>query len=326
MTTSRPLIGLASLAVAAVLAATGAIADTYPSKPVKVLTGYPPGGATELIGRVLTDSLTKALGQPFYVEGKPGAAGNVAGEVLANSPPDGYTLNLVGMGIMATNKLLYPDMKYDPETAFAPISVLVRLPIFLEVSTKLPVRSFQEFVVYAKQHGAKLNHGSPGIGTLPHLAAELVKSKMGFQSTHVPYRGTGPFVQAMSQGELQWAWDTPHSAMTMVKNGAVRLLAVSTAKRAEQFPDVPTLAEVGFGETDWTAWFGLVAPAGTPRDIIDRLSGEIGRGFRDPEVAARLRNSGYEPAPTTPAEMARIVARDRVLWSEVVHANNIAVE
>jgi tripartite-type tricarboxylate transporter receptor subunit TctC len=326
MTTSRPLIGLASLAVAAVLAATGAIADTYPSKPVKVLTGYPPGGATELIGRVLTDSLTKALGQPFYVEGKPGAAGNVAGEVLANSPPDGYTLYIAGMGIYTVNRELYPDMKFDPAQAFAPITILAQLPILLEVSTKLPVTNFKEFVAYAKQHGANFNHGSPGIGTSPHLVAELLKTKFGFQSTHVPYRGTGPFVQAMTSGELQWAWDTPHSALAMSKNGAVRLLAISTAQRSQLFPDIPTIREAGIADEDWPVWFGLVAPAKTPREIIDRLSGEVARGFKDPEVATRLRNAGYEPTPTTPEDMLKIVARDRARWSEVVRANNIKTE
>jgi tripartite-type tricarboxylate transporter receptor subunit TctC len=317
---------LTSVALVAVLGAAEAFAQAYPSRPVRVLIGYPPGGPTELIGRVLTDHLTKVMGQPFYVEGKPGAAGNVAGEITANAPPDGHTLNIVGMGIMATNRMLYPDMKFDPQTAFAPITVLVRLPILLEVSTKLPVKTYQEFVAYARQHGAAFNHGSPGVGTLPHLAAELFRSKIGFQSTHIPYRGTGPFSQAMQQGELQWSWDVPHTAMTLSKNGAVRLLAVASAKRVDQFPDVPTLAEQGFGETDWNAWFGLVAPAQTPKEIINRLADEISKGFRDPENIARLRNAGYEPATTTPEEMARTSARDRVLWSEVIRANNIKAD
>jgi tripartite-type tricarboxylate transporter receptor subunit TctC len=310
------------------LSALGAAAraQTYPSKPVRVLTGYPPGGPTELIGRVMTDHLSKAMGQQFYVEGKPGAAGNVAGEILANSPPDGHTLYIVGMGIMATNHVLYPDMKFDPTKAFAPITVLVRLPILLEVSTKLPPKTYKEFVEFMRTTKTPLNHGSPGMGTLPHLAAELFRSKIGFQSTHVPYRGTGPFAQAMQQGELQWSWDVPHTAMTLSKNGAVRLLAVASAKRVEQFPDVPTLAEHGYGATDWNAWFGLVAPAGTPKETIDRLAGEIAGGFKQPDNVARLRNAGYEPATTTPEEMARMSAKDRVLWTEVVRTNNIKAD
>jgi tripartite-type tricarboxylate transporter receptor subunit TctC len=320
---------LRSVAVCAVSAATlvgVAHADTYPSRPVRVLTGYPPGGPTELIGRVLTDHMSKVMGQSFYVEGKPGAAGNVAGEMLANSAPDGHTLGIVGLGIMTVNHVMYPDMKFDPLIAFAPITVLVRLPIILEASSKIPVNNYAEFVAYAKQPGRQFNHGSPGVGTLPHLAAELFRSKIGFPSTHVPYRGTGPFSQAMMQGELQWSWDVPHTAKTLSQNGSVKLLAVASPKREPGFPDVPTLKELGYGDTDWTTWFGLVAPAKTPKDIIDRLSNEIKKGFADPENAARLRNAGYEPATTTPAEMAAIIAKDRVIWAEVVRANNIKAE
>jgi len=302
------------------------LAQAYPTKPVRVLIGYPPGGATEVVGRILTDHMTKAMGQAFYVEGKPGAAGNVAGDILTNSPPDGYTLNLVGMAIMTVNHFLYPDMKFDSSKDFAPVTVLVRTPIFLEVSTKLPVTTYREFLAYAKEHGARLNYGSPGMGTLLHLAGELLKSRAGFQSTHIAYRGTGPFVQAMSQGELQWAFDTPHSAMTISRNGAVKVLAVTSATRSEQFPDVPTLAEHGVGDAEWNVWFGLVAPARTPKEIIDRLAAEVARGFKEPDNVGRLRNAGYEPATTTPEEMAKIAARDRVIWTEVVRANNIKAD
>jgi tripartite-type tricarboxylate transporter receptor subunit TctC len=301
-------------------------AQSYPSKPVRVLTGAPPGGPTELVGRVMNDHLSKAMGQQFYVEGKPGAAGNVAGEILANAPADGHTLYLAGMGVMAVNQALYPDMKFDAMKAFAPITVLVRAPVLLEVSAKLPPTNYKEFVEFVKTSRTPLNHGSAGVGTIPHLAAELFKSKIGFQSTHVPYRGIGPFAQAMQQGELQWSWDVPNTAMTLARNGAVRLLAVATARRLDQFPDVPTLAELGFGAADWSGWFGLVAPAGTPKEIIDRLSAEIASGFKQPDNVARLRNAGYEPATTTPEEMARIVAHDRALWTEVVRANNIKAD
>jgi tripartite-type tricarboxylate transporter receptor subunit TctC len=218
---------------------------------------------------------------------------------------------------------MYPDMKFDVMTAFAPVTVLVRLPIILEASSKIPVNNYREFVAYAKQHGAQFNHGSPGIGTLPHLAAELFRSKIGFQSTHVPYRGTGPFSQAMMQGELQWSWDVPNTARTLSQNGSVKLLAVASPKREAAFPDVPTLKELGFGDTDWTTWFGLVAPAKTPKDVIARLAAEIKKGFAEPENITRLRNAGFEPATTTPEEMTKIIVKDRAIWSEVVRANNI---
>jgi tripartite-type tricarboxylate transporter receptor subunit TctC len=324
--TIRHVVGGAVAALLVTLGAAGATAQPYPSKPVRILTGFPPGGPTELIGRVVADYLTKSLGQPFYIEGKPGAAGNVAGELLANAPPDGHTLYLAGMGVMAVNHALYPDMKFDTTTDFAPVTVLVTVPLVLEVSTKLPVNTYGEFVAYARQHGARLNFGSPGIGTLPHLAGELMKSRLGFQSTHVAYRGRGPVVQAIGQHELQWALDEPHTAGTLVKNGAVKVLAVAAKARTAHFPDVPTFAEAGLPDSDWTPWFGLVAPKRTPREIVDRLSAEVGRGFKLPENIERLRNAGYEPATTTPEGMTEMIVRERARWPEVVRVNQIKVE
>ena len=319
---------LAALAALLGLAAPSeavAQASAYPNKPVRILTGYPPGGPTDIIGRVLGDHLGKALSQPFYVEGKPGLAGNVAGGILATSPPDGYTLYIVGLGLIAVNADLYKNMGYDPATAFAPITLLVDLPIVLEVNAKLPVNSYDEFVKYAKS-GVALNHGSPGIGTLPHLAAELFKSKIGFQSTHIAYRGTGPFSNAMMQGEVQWSFDVPNTAITLSKNGFVKLLAVTSAQPYPPFPGVPTMAQLGQSDMTATTWFGLVAPAGTPKEIIGKLHDEIARGWKIPEVAARLSNAGLDPMTTTPEETAKIFAADRAKWGAVVRANHITAE
>lgn len=321
----RQALGVALIAVAA-LGLTGAgHAQTYPSKPVRILTGYPPGGPTDVIGRVLTDHLTQAMGQPFYVEGKPGAAGNVAGSILANSPPDGYTLYIVGLGIMAVNYDLYSNMSYDPGKAFAPITLLVNLPIVLEVTSKLNISSYKDFVAYAKS-GAQLNHGSPGIGTLPHLAEELFTTKIGFKSAHVPYRGSGSFATGMMQGDVQWSFDVTNTAISLYQNGFVKLLAVTSEGRYPSFPDTPTIAEVGLPELTSTTWFGLVAPAATPKPIIDRLHDEIARGWAIPEVAARLKNTGLDPATTTPEETAKIFAADRAKWGAVVREHNIKPE
>ena len=315
----------AALALAIGSGAALAADVAYPTKPVRVLTGYPPGGPTDIIGRVLTDHLAQAMGQPFYVEGKPGLAGNIAGGILAASPPDGHTLYIVGLGLIAVNADLYPNMTYDPAKAFAPITLLVNLPIVLETNDKMPVSSYQEFVKYAKS-GAKLNHGSPGIGTLPHLAAELFKSRIGFESDHIAYRGTGPFSTAMMTGEVQWAFDVTNTAITLKQNNFVKLLAVTSPQRYPNFPDVPTMAELGRPEFTSTTWFGLVAPAGTPRAIIDKLHDEIERGWKTPEVAQRLRNTGLDPATTTPEETTKIFAADRAKWGAVVRANNIKAE
>ena len=301
-------------------------AQSYPTKPVRILIGYPPGGPTEVIGRVLADHLTQAMGQSFYVEGKPGAAGGLAGEVLVNSAPDGYTLNIVGLGVIATNHVLYDKMSYDSLRDFAPITLLVRLPVILEVSSKIPPASYRDFIAYAKAQDGKLNHGSPGIGTLPHLAAELLKMREGFMSEHVPYRGTGPFAQGMMQGELQWSFDVPNTAITLTRSGAVRVLAVAAKTRHPSFPDVATLGELGVADAEWDTWFGLAAPRATPKDIIDKLHAEIERGWKRPEVAQRLRNAGLEPSTTNPEETAKIFAASRERWSAVVKANNIKAE
>ncbi len=317
---------VAALAIAGAAAGTVEAADVaYPTKPVRVLTGYPPGGPTDIIGRVLTDHLAQAMGQPFYVEGKPGLAGNIAGGILASSPPDGHTLYIVGLGLVAVNADLYPNMTYDPAKAFQPISLLVDLPIVLEVNAKLPVSTYQDFIKYATS-GVKLNHGSPGIGTLPHLAAELFKSRIGFDSDHIAYRGTGPFSTAMMSGEVQWSFDVPNTAITLSQNGFVKLLAVTSPERYPNFPNVPTMVELGQPEMTSTTWFGLVAPAGTPRAIVDKLHDEIVRGWKMPEVAQRLKNAGLDPVTTTPEETAKIFAADRAKWGAVVRANHIKAE
>ncbi len=322
---ARPLAcAVAALALAFAFAAPAA-AQSYPNKPVKILTGYPPGGPTGLIGQVLADHLSKALGQPFYVEGKPGLAGNIAGAILASSPPDGYTLYIVGLGLVAVNADLYKNMTYDPAKAFAPITLLVNLPIVLEVSSKIGVNTYQDFLKYVKS-GVKLNHGSPGIGTLPHLAAELFKSKIGFQSDHVAYRGTGPFANAMMTGEVQWSFDVTNTALTLHQNGFVKLLAITSPQRYPNFPDVPTMAELGQPDMTSTTWFGLVAPAATPKEIITKLHDEIVRGWNMPEVAKRLSNAGLDPTTTTPEETAKIFAADRAKWGAVVRANHITAE
>jgi tripartite-type tricarboxylate transporter receptor subunit TctC len=317
----------AALALALTVAggAAPALAESYPSKPVRILTGYPPGGASDVIGRVLTDHLTTALGQPFYLEGKPGAAGNVAGEILANAVPDGHTLYIAGLGNVAVNRELYGNLTYDPAKAYAPISLLVRFPSILEISAKLPVATYPEFVAYAKA-APKLNHGSPGIGTLPHLAAELLKTKLGFRSEHVAYRGSGPFANAMMQGEIEWAFDVPNTALTLSQNGFAKLLAVAWPTRYEAFPSLPTMIELGVPGFDATTWFALVAPAATPRPIIERLSAEVARGFSLPEPAARLRNSGLDPFTSTPEQTAAIFEATRATWSAVVRANHIKAE
>jgi tripartite-type tricarboxylate transporter receptor subunit TctC len=308
------------------LASAAASADGWPSRPVKMIIGYPPGGGTDLVGRLAADHLSKVFGQPFVVENKPGAAGNLAGEFVVNAPADGYTLSVVGQSIMTVNSILYKDLRFDPTNDFVPITLLVRLPVVLEVYKDTPAKTYAEFVDYVKKAGTSLNHGSPGIGTLPHLAGELFKQRIGFESVHVPYRGSPPFAQGMTQGELQWSFDVTNTALTLSQNKVVKLLAVSSAKRWPAFPDVPTFTELGVPNMEWSVWFGIVAPAKTPKPIIDKLSQETAKAWAVPENAQRLRNAGLEPFATTPEETAKIFKADRELWSKVVVENNIKAE
>jgi len=317
----------ALIAAALALAVAGAAqAQGYPSKPVRLINGFQPGGPTDVIGRILADHMTRATGQQFIVEAKPGAAGNLAGEIVANSPPDGYTLLISASGLLVANHALYGNMSYDPAAALTPISILVRIPMPLDVGAKLPAASYADFIAYAKANPGKLNHGSPGIGSVPHLAAELLKKRVGFTSEHVPYRGSGPFMQGMMQGEVQWAFDSPNTALQMVRNGSIKAVAITGVRRDENFPDVPTLEELGMKDTDWTSFFALVGPAKLPKDIIDKLFAEVARGWNDPEVVQRLKNVGFNPSGVNPAESARLIARDSALWTQVVRDNNIKAE
>jgi tripartite-type tricarboxylate transporter receptor subunit TctC len=322
---TRRTVAAAAIAAALVWAAPAG-AQGYPTKPVRVLNGFPPGGATDVVGRVITDHLTQSLGKPFVFEPKPGAAGNIAGEALMAAPADGYTLYLVAPAVVTVNHSMYKGMSFDPATAFAPISLLARLPILLEVHAKHSVKSFKEFVDFAKTTTAPLNYGSPGIGSLMHLAGELLRTHYGFKSEHVPYRGTGPFAQAMMQKELDWSFDVPTTAQQLSQGGHVRLIAISGPRRDERFPSVPTLTEVGFADGTWTTWFALVGKAGTPREIIDLLASEVAKAYRNPDLAGRITAAGLEPAATTPEETAHIFALDRARWSAVVRANNIRAE
>jgi len=321
------MMRVAWAAAAALLIGIGAAAaQTYPAKPVRVLNAFPPGGATDVVGRVVTEHLTKALGQPFVLEAKPGAAGNLAGEALVNAPADGYTLYLVAPAVAVVNHAMYKDMPFDPAKDFAPITLLAKLPFLIEVSTKHPFTTYRDFIAFAKTTKQPLNHGSPGIGTAPHLAAELLKMREGFKSEHIPYRGTGPFGQGMMQKELDWSFDVPSSALALSQGGFVRLVAITSEAPDPRFPGVPTLESLGMPDAAWVSWFALVAKTGTPRPIIDLIAKEVANAYKNPEMASRLTNVGLNPVATTPEETAKIFEADRARWSAVVRANNIKVE
>lgn len=326
MNIGRRAVAFACLCVLVSWAAPTAQAQDYPSRPVRILSGFPPGGATDLVGRLLADHLSHALGQPFVVENRTGASGIVAGQALIAAPADGHTLYVVNFSIMSTSRAMYPSMAYDPATAFVPITLLARAHMVLEVGAQVPAKSYADFLAYARANSGKLNHGSPGVGTLMHLCDQLFSQRVGFASEHVPYRGVAPFAQGLAKGEVQWGFDSSFSALQVQRAGQGRPIATATAQRLPAFPDVPTLAELGMADAVWSNWFGLVAAAGTPKPIVDRIAAEAAAGWKTPEVAERIRNAGFEPETMTPDETARFFAAERARWTAVVKANNLKAE
>jgi tripartite-type tricarboxylate transporter receptor subunit TctC len=281
------------------------------------------GGPTDTLARTVAENLGQVLGQPTVVENKPGAAGNLAAETVVNSPPDGHTLFLSGMGPFTVNTALYANLPFDPERDLSPITVVARTPMVLSVNPALPVKSLAEFIAYAKQNRGKLSHATPGVGTMPHLSSELFRSLAGIDSTNAVYRSGPLMVNAVVQGEVQWTMDSPLTTIPQHHAGKIRSLAITSAIRSPELPDVPTMAELGFPQVTVYAWFAMAAPAGTPKDVVDRLSTETGRSLRDSQVKDRLTKLGFEPAPMSPVETAKWFAEERARWIPVIKANNI---
>jgi tripartite-type tricarboxylate transporter receptor subunit TctC len=321
----RTWFGLLALALVAA-AAQGASAQSWPSKPIRLIIGFAPGGPTDTLARTVAEHLTSVLPQPTVVENKPGAASNLAAETVVKSPPDGHTLFLGGMGPYSINGALYSNMTYDPDRDFIPLTVVGRSPLVLAVSPTLPIQSVKELIDYAKANRGKINHSSPGVGTSPHLADELLRMLGGFESTHVAYKSSPQVLNAIIQGETQWAFDVPLTAVPQHRNGKLRVIAIGSAQRSALYPDIPTLAEQGFPDVAIYAWFAMAAPAGTPKDVVDKLNAEITRGLRTEQVRTRLAAIGLEPAPMSPAETAKFFLDERARWTKVIQANNIRGE
>jgi tripartite-type tricarboxylate transporter receptor subunit TctC len=317
----------AALAALLVVAnAADAPAQSWPTKPVRVVLGFAPGGPTDTLARTVAEYLTQVLPQPAVVENKPGAASNLAAETVAKSPPDGHTLFVGGMGPYSINGALYSSLPYDPDRELSPISLLARVPVVVAVNPALPVNSLKELVEYAKKNPGAVNYSSPGVGTSPHLFAEMFRMKGGFESTHAPYRSGPLTLNAAIQGEVQWTIDAPLTAVPAHRNGKIRILAITSDGRWPAYPEFPTMAEQGFPEVTAYAWFALSVPGGTPKAIIDRLNAEVVRGLASEQVKQRLAALGFEPAPMSPSETAKFFAEERARWTPVIKANNIRAD
>jgi len=315
----------AALAGAALLLAAGpALAQDWPQRPVRVIVPFAAGGNTDTIARIVTERLTTVFGQQFVVENRVGAGGGIAAEFVAKSPSDGYTLIMAAVSQIAILPYIQ-KIAYDPVKDFAPVSNIGTNPFVLGVHESVPARNVKEFVEYAKGRSGQLNYASGGNGTIGHLSGALFVSRAGLAMTHVPYKGGGPAVADLVAGTVQMYFGNASELIQHSKSGKIRLLGVSSENRAPQLPEVPAIAESFAGFRTLT-WNGLLAPAGTPPAIVNRLSAEVQKIVREPAVVARLTSIGVDPLGSTPAEFVEMIRTDSVIWQEAVRAAGLKAE
>ena len=314
---------MASALVGLLLAAGGAAAQSdYPSRAVRIVVPSSPGGGTDILARVLADYLAKSLRGQFYVENRPGAGQMIGIEAVAHAAPDGYTL-LMAASTLSLNPVMYKNVKYDPVHDFAPVSLVASVPNVLVVHPSVPARTLAELIALAKQKPGQMSYASAGIGTSPHMGMELLKSMAGIDMQHVPFRGTAPAVTEILSGRIPAGLSNTFTAMPLIEGGQLRALAVTGRKRAESMPTVPTVAEAGVPNYEALQWYGLLAPAGTPPEIVERLQAEVAQALKTPEVKERLAGDGAEPVGSTPAEFLALIKDELQKWSDVARAANI---
>ena len=302
-----------------------AAAQPYPNKPVKIVIGFTPGGGVDINARLLASKLTEILGQGVIVENKPGAGTNIGAEFVSKAAPDGYTL-FFNSPAMAINMSLYKNPGYDIVKDFVPISVFSDSTNILVVPSSLPAKSVKELVALAKEKPGALNFSSAGSGSTQHLAGELFKLRTGTQMVHVPYRGSAPSIAALLTAEVQLSFVNPLAIGSHVKSGRLRALAVAGPKRAGLLPDVPTMKEAGVEGVEVPLWFGLLAPAGTPREVIATLAAGVQRAAKDPDMRKRLEEQGGDPVGSSPEEFAKMLREEVSKWSEVVKVSGAKAE
>jgi tripartite-type tricarboxylate transporter receptor subunit TctC len=301
-------------------------AQAYPGKPVRLVVPFPPGGPTDMIGRLLSQRLSDALGQPVVVDNKPGAGGTVGADIVAKAAADGYTLLYGSTSTLAISPSIYKGLGYDPAKAFAPVALVSMGQQVLVINPTLQINSLKELVEYARKRPGKLSYSSAGNGTPGHLGAELLKKLTGMTALHIPYRGGAPALNAAVAGEVDFTVDVVPTAATFVRAGRVKPLAVLSQRRSEQLPDVPTVKEAGFEEVDADFWSGLVAPAGTPRDVVARLNAEIVRIVGSPEMRENLGKQGAEVRTNAPDAFGTFIATEKAKWAKVVKDANVKID
>lgn len=306
------------IAAVALAACAGVVlAQPYPVRPIRLIVGFTPGGGVDINARLLAPRLSEYLGQQVIVENRPGAGTNIASEHVAKSAPDGYTL-LINTPAVAINMALYRNLPYDTLRDFVPVSVFSESPNVLVVNAKLAAHNVKELIAMARSAPGKLNYSSAGVGTTQHLAGELLKLRTGTFIVHIPYKGTAPSLTALIAGEVDLSFANIPSIQAHVKSGRLRALAVTASKRDPQLPDVPTMQEAGLEGVEVVVWYGVLAPAGTPREIVQKLADGIQRATREPDLRKRMLEQGAAPVGNTPEEFSRLLKEEVARWAEVV--------
>jgi tripartite-type tricarboxylate transporter receptor subunit TctC len=306
--------------------ATAAPAANYPAKPVKLVVPFPPGGPLDTVARELGQAMAASWGQPVVVENRPGAGGGIGAELVAKSPPDGYTILMGAVSTHAINVTLYKKIPYDPLRDFVPVTQVADVPNVLVVNPSLPVHSVAELIAYAKAHPGTLNFASGSNGSTGHLAGELFKSMAHIDMQHVPYKGAAPAITDLLAGQVSLMFDNLASATPFIKAGKLRALAVTTGKRTPFFPELPTIAEAGLPGFDLSTWFGIFAPAGTPPEIVARLNAELVRILKTPEMKEHMASLGAEPVGNTPEQFLAYIKNEIPKYAKVIRESGASVD
>ena len=327
---TRPLLPALLLVLSATTmlpaqAQTNAAAN-YPNKPIRLLVPFTPGGSTDILARSIGQELTKAWGQSVVIENIPGAGGSIGADKVAKAAGDGYTLLMGHIGTLAVNPSLYPKLPYNPVTDFAPVAWVARVPNVLVVHPSVPAKTVQELVALGKSRPGQLNYGSGGNGSAANLATEYFKMQTGASFLHIPYRGTAPAVTDLMGAQIQLLFTGAPAVLAQIKNGQLRALAVSSPKRIDVLPDVPTVAESGYKGFEADQWYGIVAPAATPPDIVRKLNAQINLALSSVELKTRLNNEGAVATPSTPEVFGKLIASEIARWKPVISSGRVKVD
>ena len=321
---ARRILGAAAVA-AGTLAASQALAQPWPAKPIRMIVNFPAGGAVDVIGRAVAPGLAEALGQQIVIENRPGAGGNIGADAVAKSPGDGYTLLMSSGGTISINPSLYPKMPFDATRDLQPVAAAARVLVFLVARPELAPKNIAEFIAYLRANPGRLSYGSPGNGSSPHLAGEMFKSAAKVFATHIPYRGAAPALTDLLGGQLDYMFD-PGIGLAHVRSGKLRLLAIGSPKRSPLFPDVPTMGEAGFPGVEVLNWQGIIGPKGLPAEIVKVLNAAGNKALQDPALRETMASQGNEIAGGTPEQFAALIKSEAPRWGKVVKDAKIEPE